>query len=128
LDFSALSFLLLFRAELRSRESGRTETRSVGHRAVAIEPVLEHDQNQILARSVYGISELSDSIVGVDVGSMAILELVEPALSDFFCGVVALVSFFDVLPDVGEGLTGASRDSNDVQRLFDLGLLRALEK
>jgi hypothetical protein len=66
--------------------------------------------------------------VGVDVGSMAILKLVEPAFSNFFCGVIALVSFLDVLPDVGKGLTGASGDSNNVQRLFDLGSLRALEK
>ena len=66
--------------------------------------------------------------MGVNVGSMAILELVEPALSDFLCGVVALVSFLDVLPDVGKGLTGTSRDSNDVQRFFDFGLFRALEK
>jgi hypothetical protein len=128
LNLSALSLLLLFRAELRSRESGRTKTRSVGHRAVAIDTVLKHDQYQILAGSVYGVSELSDSIVRVDISSMTILKLVKPALSDFFRGVIALVSFLDVLPDVGKGFAGASRDSNDVQRLFGIGLLRALEK
>ena len=61
--------------------------------------------------------------MGVNVGSMAILELVKPALGDFFRSVVSLISFLDMLPDVGECFTGASRNSDDMEWLLDIGLL-----
>jgi hypothetical protein len=123
LSFAALKFLLLFRGELRSGEAGRTQSRSLGDWAVAINPVLEHDQHQIFLRTVDSIPKLSDAIVRVNVGSVAILELVEPAIGDLFRGVVSFISFFDVLPDVGERFTRTGRDGDDVQWQLRLGFV-----
>ena len=60
----------------------------------------------------------------VNVGAVAILQLVEPALRDLFGAIVPFLSLLDVLPDVGKGLTGASWHGDGVQRLFGFRLLQ----